>query len=104
MAKALTGTTLGKYQIMERLGRGGMADVYRACQPGMDRIVAIKILHGHLSTLESFLKRFKRKTHTFGKLRHANIDQGMNLAIQAHEYYHGYGVIHGSTLQNVRQR
>jgi serine/threonine protein kinase len=37
----LVGKTLGKYQVLDRLGQGGMAEVYRAYQPGLDRQVAI---------------------------------------------------------------
>src|SRR5258706_4643048 len=103
MAKDLTGTTLGKYQIMERLGRGGMADVYRAYQPGMDRIVAIKIMHGHLATDESFITRFKREAHTVGNLRHPNIVQVIDFDIQDDEYYMVMEFIQGDTLKTLLQ-
>ena len=57
----LSGSTLGKYQIQTRLGRGGMAEVYQAFQPGLDRLVAIKILYPHLAEAPDFLGRFKRE-------------------------------------------
>ena len=44
----LVGRTLGKYRVVARLGRGGMAEVYKAYQPGLDRYVGIKVLHAHL--------------------------------------------------------
>ncbi|NIN65970.1 MAG: hypothetical protein GTO63_15015, partial [Anaerolineae bacterium] len=40
----LIGQTLGQYQIVEQVGKGGMATVYKAYQPGLDRYVAIKVL------------------------------------------------------------
>ena len=40
----LTGVTLGKYRLVERVGQGGMAQVYRAYQPDLDRYVAVKVL------------------------------------------------------------
>ena len=40
----MSGRTLGKYQLIERLGRGGMAEVYRAYQPSLDRDVALKVM------------------------------------------------------------
>jgi serine/threonine-protein kinase len=45
----LTGKTIGKYRIGERRGRGGMAEVYRAYQPNLEREVAIKVLRGYLT-------------------------------------------------------
>lgn len=103
MAKDLTGTNLGKYQIMERLGRGGMADVYRAYQPGMDRIVAIKIMHGHLASDESFITRFKREAHSVGNLRHPNIVQVIDFDVQDEEYYMVMEYIQGDTLKALLQ-
>ena len=53
----LIGSTIGKYHIMALLGRGGMAEVYRAYQPGLDRFVAVKVLHSHLADDEDFVNR-----------------------------------------------
>jgi serine/threonine-protein kinase len=99
--KDLTGMTLGKYQIVERLGRGGMADVYRAYQPGMDRYVAIKVMHPHLAEDPDFLERFKREAQSVGTLRHPNIVQVIDFDIQDNEYYMVMEFIQGSTLKAV---
>ncbi len=104
MAKDLTGSTLGKYQIMERLGRGGMADVYRAYQPGMDRYVAVKIMHGHLATDPSFITRFKREAQSVGNLRHPNIVQVIDFDVQDDEYYMVMEYIEGDTLKAMLKR
>lgn len=45
----LIGTNLGKYHVVAHLGRGEMAEVYKAYQPGLDRYVSIKVMHGHLT-------------------------------------------------------
>ena len=50
----------GKYEILRKLG-SGMADVYQGYQPGLDRDVAIKVLHPHLSEDPDFIMRFKRE-------------------------------------------
>lgn len=44
----MTGKTLGKYRLTGRLGRGGMAEVYRAYQPALERDVAIKVMHSYM--------------------------------------------------------
>ena len=44
----MIGTTLGKYEVREEIGRGGMAVVYRGWDPELEREVAIKVLHPHL--------------------------------------------------------
>ncbi len=48
MSEDLVGKRLGKYQLSERLGRGGMAEVYKAYHAALDRYVALKILHPFL--------------------------------------------------------
>lgn len=104
MAKDLAGTTLGKYQVMERLGRGGMADVYRAYQPGLDRYVAIKVMHGHLTEDPSFITRFKREAQSVASLRHPNIVQVIDFDVQDDEYYMVMEYIQGETLKALLQR
>ncbi|MEL7341915.1 MAG: serine/threonine protein kinase, partial [Bacteroidota bacterium] len=64
-----SGRKLGNYELRERLGRGGMAEVYRAYQVGMDRDVAVKIMLGHLAEDDTFIKRFKREARAVGRLR-----------------------------------
>jgi serine/threonine protein kinase len=71
----LIGETLGRYQIIEHLGRGGMAEVYKAYQPRLDRNVAIKVLHTFLAGEENFLARFQREAKAIAMLRHPNIVQ-----------------------------
>lgn len=69
----LSGRTIGRYRIGERLGQGGMAQVYKAYQPGLDRYVALKILHPHLTTDEDFAARFQREGRAIAALEHPNI-------------------------------
>ncbi len=83
----LSGQTLGKYQLIERLGRGGMANVYKAFQPGMERYVAIKVMHPHLSEDADFITRFQREAREVAKLRHPNIVQIFDFDVQDENYY-----------------
>ena len=71
----LIGKELGKYRVTERIGRGGMAEVYLGVHTMLDRPVAIKVLHGYLTEDLSFIERFKREAKSVANLRHPNIVQ-----------------------------
>ncbi|MCK9523951.1 MAG: serine/threonine protein kinase [Proteobacteria bacterium] len=63
---------LGQFRILERIGRGGMGEVYKAAQPAMDRLVAIKILHQKLASRPDILSRFRREARAMSRLTHPN--------------------------------
>jgi serine/threonine protein kinase/ligand-binding sensor domain-containing protein len=67
------GKRLGAYQIVEQIGQGGMATVFKAYQPSMDRYVAIKILPSHFTEDESFVGRFTQEARTLARLEHPHI-------------------------------
>ncbi len=69
----LTGKQFGHYQITAPLGEGGMAAVYKAYQPSMERYVAVKVLPRHMSTSEEFVNRFKREAKLLAQLQHPHI-------------------------------
>ena len=69
----LSGRTFGVYRILEPLGRGGMASVYKAYQPSVDRHVALKILPRHLAEDPNFLARFEQEAKILAKLQHPHI-------------------------------
>jgi tetratricopeptide (TPR) repeat protein/tRNA A-37 threonylcarbamoyl transferase component Bud32 len=70
----LIGKTLGGYQIVEQIGKGGMAAIFRAFQPSLDREVAIKVMQPYfVEQDESFHTRFRREAKAIAKLRHPNI-------------------------------
>lgn len=66
---------LGKYELRERLGRGGMAEVWKAFDSQLERYVAIKILHADLQADPEFLTRFTREARAIASLHHPNIVQ-----------------------------
>lgn len=73
---SLIGQTIGrKYQLEDLLGTGGMAQVYRAVQMPLERKVAVKVLHPHLSQQTSFTERFLREARAIASLQHPNIVQ-----------------------------
>ena len=69
----LAGSTLGRYQLLERVGRGAMSSVYRGYQSGLDRYVAVKVLPTYLSREPNFAARFVREARAIARLRHPNI-------------------------------
>ncbi len=97
----LVGKTLGKYRIVEHLGSGGMAEVYKAYQPGLDRYVAIKVLHSFLADEENFLTRFQREARVVATLRHPNIVQVYDFDFDAEDnaYYMVMEFIEGPSLK-----
>ena len=100
----LSGQTLGKYQLIERLGRGGMADVYKGYQPGLDRYIAVKVLHPHLSEDPDFITRFRREAKSVAELRHPYIVQVFDFDIQGENYYMVMEYVEGGkTLKQLLQ-
>ncbi len=65
--------TLGKYQLLEELGRGGFATVYRALNTTLDREEALKVLHPQLLVDPGFVARFLREARAIANLRHPHI-------------------------------
>ena len=97
----LIGKTLGNYQIVERIGRGGMAEVYKGYHPRLDRHVAIKILHGFLAEGQDFLERFEREAKAVASLRHPNIVQIHDYETKEDQYYMVMEYVDGATLTDV---
>ena len=72
----LTGQSLGRYHILEKLGEGGMATVYKAYDTRLESEVAVKVIRTENlapSVLQRSLKRFEREAKALAKLTHANI-------------------------------
>lgn len=65
--------SLGKYELQERLGRGGMAEVWKAFDPQLKRYVAIKFVQTNLRADPTFVSRFVREAQAVASLRHPNI-------------------------------
>jgi serine/threonine protein kinase len=95
---SLAGQTLGKYRVLEPLGSGGMARVYRGYHPQLDRFVAIKVLRSDLVEDESFLTRFRREAQAVAALRHPNIIQVYDFDVEDDTYFMVMELLDGDTL------
>jgi serine/threonine protein kinase len=94
----LIGHQLGKYKLTALLGRGGMAEVYRAYQPGLERLVAVKVLEAHGVNSPEMIARFKREGRSVALLRHTNIVQVFDFDVEGDLYYMVMEYIDGGTL------
>ncbi|MGZ3449333.1 MAG: serine/threonine-protein kinase [Polyangiales bacterium] len=71
--RTLVGQTLGRYEILDELGHGGMATVYRARDPRLERDVALKVIHHHLRDNAEIAQRFRHEARAVAKLKHPSI-------------------------------
>ena len=96
----LAGQTIGKYRVVERLGRGGMAEVYKAYQPSLDRYVALKLMHAFLAADQDFIARFEREAKNVAALRQTNIVQVYDFDVHNGTPYMVMEYIEGGTLKS----
>jgi tRNA A-37 threonylcarbamoyl transferase component Bud32 len=98
---SLTGTHLGPYEVLEPLGRGGMAEVYKGYHPRLDRTVAIKILPARLAADDDFRQRFEREARAIAALKHPNVVQVFDFGDSAQVYYMVMEFIAGRDLAHL---
>ena len=93
-----------RYELIERIGDGGMAEVYRAHDKMLDRFVAIKILHPQFTSDESFVARFRREAQGAAKLSHPNIVSIYDVGSCDGKHYIVMEYIKGETLKDKINR
>ena len=92
------GKTLnGRYKIQEILGQGGMSAVYKALDPNLQRVVAVKMIHSHLSEDPKFISRFEEEARSVAQLRHPNITQVFDFNHDGDTYYMVQEFVPGET-------
>jgi serine/threonine protein kinase len=67
------GTALGHYRVLEKLGEGGMGEVYRATDTRLGRGVALKVISGEMAAHPDRLERFRREAKALAAIDHPNI-------------------------------
>ncbi len=94
----------GRYRVESLLGEGGMSAVYKAVDTRLDRTVAIKIIHSHLSDNEQFVQRFKREGTAVAKLRHPHIIRLLDFGYEGESAYIVLTYIAGGSVQELLQK
>ena len=97
-------TLSGRYEIGERLGSGGMSNVYRATDRILERTVAVKVLAEHLSDDERFVARFRREALAVAKLIHPNIVQVYDTGVDDGRHYIVMEYVDGRSGAQILQR
>ena len=112
---SMIGQTIGAYQIVAELGRGGMAVVYKAFQPSLNRYVALKVLPDYFQHDPEFVARFKQEAQAAAQLSHPNVvviyDVGEDAGVHyiAMEYLEGentdfdVGVVFHRSRENTQK-
>ncbi|TWU35929.1 protein kinase domain-containing protein [Novipirellula artificiosorum] len=100
----LIGCRLGDYQILRKLGRGGMADVYAARHLTLGRDVAMKILRSDYARDGDYVARFRREAKAAAKLNHPNIVQVYEVGSVDSFHYIAQELIHGDNLRHILSR
>ena len=98
----LEGNVIGnRYEIIEKIGNGGMATVYKALDKILNRYVAIKILRDEFTTDEEFIKRFNAEAQSAARLTHPNIVSVYDVGQEYNVYYIVMELIQGKTLKQI---
>lgn len=98
----LEGRILGnRYELIEKVGNGGMATVYKATDLVLKRYVAVKILRDEFTTDEEFIKRFETEAQSAARLVHPNIVSIFDVGVDNGIYYIVMELIQGKTLKEI---
>jgi len=98
MLMDINGAIIGQYHIIKQIGEGGMATVYKAYQPNLDRYVAVKVLATDLADTKDFIARYEREGRIVARLRHRNILTIFDYGRQGDVFYLVMEYVSGGTL------
>ncbi len=104
MEDSLVGQTLGPYRLVSRLGQGGMATVYKAYEPALDRYVAVKVLPQFFAGDPIFVQRFRREAKAVAQLNHPNIVPIYSYGESSGITYIAMQFVVGDTLKHEGQK
>lgn len=91
----------GRYRLIERIGSGGMADVWRAHDTQLNRDVALKLLHENFARDKEFVERFRREASAAAGLQHQNVVSVYDRGTFEDSYYISMELVEGSSLRDL---
>ena len=97
----LIGLTIGNFEILELIGRGGMSSVYMAADKELERNVALKVPHERFLDKPSFVTRFRREAKAMARLRHPNIVQIYSVGNHGEMPFFAMEHVQGDSLEKV---
>ena len=92
-------TLANRYELLELVGSGGMADVYKAHDKLLDRIVAVKVLHAQFASDAEFVARFQSEAKGAAKMSHPNIVNIYDVGQEENSHYIVMEYVSGQTLR-----
>ncbi len=92
------------YQILTKLGQGGMGAVYKARQVSMDRVVALKLLPSRLAQNKSYIDRFYQEARAAGRLNHENIVRAYDVGESSGLHFFSMELIEGENVQSMLRK
>src|SRR5579862_2835741 len=100
---AVAPKVIGGFELIQKIGAGGMGSVFKARQVSLDRIVALKVLPPSIAKDQKFIERFLREARTSAKLNHENIVQGIDVGKDDASglYYFAMEIVDGPSLKGV---
>ncbi|MCY3020042.1 MAG: protein kinase, partial [Planctomycetota bacterium] len=101
MAEARKTAKIGNFELLERIGQGGMGTVFKARQLSMDRIVAVKVLPPSLAKQATFIERFVREAKASAKLNHPNVVGGIDVGQDNGIYYFAMEYVDGPSAKDM---
>jgi serine/threonine-protein kinase len=104
MPKAPAMLRLGRYRVVCELASGGMATVNLAIADGLDKLLALKVIHPHLAQEENFLRMFMDEARIASSISHRNVCNVFDYGEQDGRYYMAMDYLAGTTLRDVIRR
>ena len=96
-----TGDRVGEYKLIEKIGQGGVAEIYRAKQTSLDREVAIKVLSQRATVDSELVTRFEQEAKIIARLSHPNIVHVIDRGVDKGRYYFVMDYILGTNFREV---